>query len=328
MKRSFCYFLIALIYGCSVQQPLHEFDAGRLGQAPDYSNLNAWVAHPDKMDESDRLPRNYTDDAQPLDGVDVFFIYPTLYLKGGEWNADVNDAALNKVINRSTIRHQAGVFGGLAKVYAPLYRQMHIHGYRDSLNGSFAFEVAYKDVEQAFEYYWENYNSGNDVVLVAHSQGTNHAERLLKEKVLKTETMKERLLLAYMVGMPIQDDFSGLPPCKDPEELGCFLSWRAFADGHYPHYPYGSEIQATNPITWRQDTAFSAFEDHKGILFANKRLRAAGKVKARVQDGLLWVAFGKIPFKGLYTKDNYHIADFNLFWLNIRENFMKRMEGR
>ena len=76
MKRAFFYLLMAFVCSCGVQQPLHDFDAGRVGLAPDYSSLNAWVAHPDKMDESDRLPKNYKEGSQPLEGVDVFFVYP------------------------------------------------------------------------------------------------------------------------------------------------------------------------------------------------------------------------------------------------------------
>ena len=36
-----------------------------------------------------------------------------------------------------------------------------------------------------------------------HSQGTNHAERLLKEVILVDEKMFYQLKLAYLLGMPI-----------------------------------------------------------------------------------------------------------------------------
>ena len=33
------------------------------------------------------------------------------------------------------------------------------------------FDVAYKDIENAFKYYLNHYNNGNRIVIAAHSQG-------------------------------------------------------------------------------------------------------------------------------------------------------------
>ena len=128
------------------------------------------------------LPKNYTDTSfKSNPEIDVFFVHPTLYFKGEQWNADIDDKQLNKEIGNSAIKNQASVFLGIANIYAPHYRQMHIQSYYDLENGLQAFEVAYLDVKNAFMYYWENNNNGNKFIIAGHSQGTNHIERLLKE---------------------------------------------------------------------------------------------------------------------------------------------------
>lgn len=326
MKYLLCILSFCVLFSCVSIRPTADFsDTIKEEPLPDYSSLKMWVAHPQKKDESDRYPKNLIEPLpEKASEIDVFFVYPTLYLAGPNWNADVNNKGLNREIEHTTIRHQASVFNGLANIYSPLYRQMHIYGYSDSLNGSKAIRLAYGDVEAAFEYYWKNWNKGKRFVIASHSQGTNHAELLLKEYILKNEEMTEKLELAYLVGMPIEAFSEKLPPCSSPKELDCFLSWRTFSDGHIPSYRYGDDIASVNPITWKSDSDSSSYDAHKGILFKNRKIRFSGYASARVHKGLLWVKFKKLPFEKLYQKDNYHIADYNIFWLNIRENFRER----
>ena len=40
----------------------------------------------------------------------------------------------------------------------------------------------------------------------------------------------------------------------------------------------------------------------------------------------VWIKPIKIPFARFYKMKNYHIADYNLFWLNIRNNLRFRLE--
>ncbi len=101
---------------------------------PDYSNQDHWAALPFKKDMADTIPIKSLTDNQANAQVDVFFIHPTLYLEKVDgrkyiWNADVNDAALNRKVDNSTILNQASVFNGSCKVYAPRYRQAHYYSF-------------------------------------------------------------------------------------------------------------------------------------------------------------------------------------------------------
>ena len=93
-------FLFALSLTACAVRPKGEFDASRIPPVPDYSNLDNWAAHPDKTDPSDRTPMDDIKNGEGDAAVDVLFFYPTTYTGAkryeNQWNADVNDARINK----------------------------------------------------------------------------------------------------------------------------------------------------------------------------------------------------------------------------------------
>ena len=308
--------------------PEHNFDINLSGNTPNYSEIDYWVEHPKKEKHYASLPKNYLDSLDKENpNIDAFFIHPTLYLKGTSWNADINDKKLNKEIGNAAIKNQASVFLGIANIYAPHYRQMHIQSYYDLKNGLQAFEVAYSDVKNAFIYYWENFNKGNKFIIAGHSQGTNHAERLLKEIILKNDSMKNQLLVSYLPGMPIKQFHKDLPPCSSPNQLDCFLSWRSLAEGYFPaDWEVSDSIFCVNPISWKIDSLPSQKKNHLGILFQNHKIHYPNSIEAYTDKGVVWIKPIKIPFARFYKMKNYHIADYNLYWINIRNNLRYRLK--
>jgi len=206
-----------------------------------------------------------------------------------------------------------------------------------------ANDIAYNDVRRAFIEYYNEKNNGKKFILAGHSQGSYHAIRLLNELILKRKDMRENLLLSYLPGMPLEDVFVEINECKSPSEVDCFLSWNTYGKGHIP-YLYNDKIIASNPISFISDSRLSFLDDHKGILFPNvfqlakyklfnfkiKQLKIKKKNSLQVQseNGTLQVKNINlpIPIKKLYEWKDYHIADYNLFWLNIRENLRLRLE--
>ena len=54
-------------------------------------------------------------------------------------------------------------------------------------------------------------------------------------------------------------------------------------------------------------------------------------VSAITHGGFLWVSIEHFPRLKLYDKvfkSDYHVMDYNLFWMNIRENFYHRMSTK
>lgn len=299
-------------------------------QAPDYMDLKFWAAHPDKEDPSDQVPVNSL--KKELSDADVFFVYPTIYSKKRKsWNADLSDAKLNRQILKTTIKHQASIFNGAGRVYSPFYRQAHLDVYKTKKGlGKIkeSLDFAYKDVKAAFVHYLENENKGRPIIIAGHSQGTNHAERLLKEFFDK-KAYKNQLVVAYLIGMPIQSNtFKDIPECQIATQTGCFCSWRTFKEGSYPKkYPYSDKIAVTNPLSWETNEVKVSKSRNKGSVLAKFEKGIYPElVSAQVSKGVLWAEKPKFPWSFLLTTDNYHIADLNFYYLAVRENAILRAQ--
>ena len=299
----------------------------------DYSNLNYWAASPFKYDNSDNIPKDLKDKTRDS-LADVFFIYPTTYTDSkmpDGWNAEINDPAINRKTDNTTILYQASVFNKYCRVFSPRYRQANIRAFytEEKDSAKTAFDTAYKDVKDAFEYYLKYFNQGRPIIIASHSQGTLYAGRLLKE-FFENRPLKKQLVCAYLVGLPVFTNyFSDLKPCSDSTATGCFVSWRTFEDGYISSSIRNEKLKAfvTNPLTWTMDTAFASADLNKGGILRNFNKVIPGLVHAQVHDNILWV--NKPEFFGdfLLKTKNFHIADYNLFYRNIRENVGVRIKS-
>lgn len=330
--------LLALLsIGCQTKKaPQQSFDKVSCPDAPDYSDMANWAAHPEKEDPADKLPGEKSEEAnfknaQDKAEADVFFIHPTIFFSKKAWNGDVHDDKLNKQTETTTIRHQASIFNGIGRVYAPRYRQMTYGGFLVDETGAAsakkAIDLAYRDVKEAFDYFLEHENKGRPLIIAAHSQGSVHAIRLIRDEI-EGKPLMDRVVVAYLAGWPVkQDTFSVMPPCSSPDQTGCFASWYSFEAGHEPENPgFYRDAVCVNPITWRMDTVPSQIKDHQGVVMANYKKFFPQKLTAQVHDNVLWVTRPDVPGTWVISGHNFHIADFNLFWGNVRANAEKRVE--
>lgn len=332
---------LLLVVFCSFSQKPRKFkttygrdDLELVPQAPDYANMKYWIAHPDQDDMADLVPgKGEIKEYQDSSDVDVFFIYPTIYTKKQDkehpWFADVNDEKLNKNIATSTIKYQATVFNGSGKIYSPLYRQAHIGIYyaKNLPLKVEALDFAYQDVKKAFEYYLENWNNGRPIIIASHSQGTNHAVTLLRD-FFEEKPLMEKLVAAYIVGMPLdKKTFSYLPVCDDARDTGCWLTWNTYAKDYYPpdHDFWYADALNVNPLSWSTDETHVSWGENRGGVLKNYKKLRPGISDAQNKDGMLWIS--KLRFFGsfLINWDRYHIVDYNLFYMNIRENVEERV---
>ena len=315
-------------------------DAGRpspriepLPYPPNYSREAVWAALPWREDAADFLPKG----RRVADGpgtADVFFIHPTMYDEGQAWNAGVFDADINEQVDGWPIRHQASVFNGAGRVFAPRYRQAHIRVFsmKDSLSQA-ALDVAYSDVRDAFVHFLRHWDEGRPLIIAAHSQGSWHARRLLRQ-FFDGEPLQERLVAAYIPGMDIYpSDFQSIAPCQTAVDQQCYCSWMSYGTGHLPPWlGYKAEApSAIHPILWTTATALTNERDaHRGALRESFRLKNPRSMTVQVRpEGVLWVDQPHIPLVGKWLhRDNWHVGDYNLFWHNIRTNVHDRLDAR
>lgn len=302
---------------------------------PNYALQENWASLPEKNDPADQVPLKSTyQNAQAQAKVDVFFVHPTIYTQKpqgpSDWNADVSDASMNKMVDESTILNQASVFNGSCRIYAPRYRQAHYHAFvtKNLTDKVKSLELAYADVKAAFEYYLQNYNQGRPIVIASHSQGTVHAKRLLKE-FFDQKPLQKQLVAAYLVGIATQPDtFGSIKACENGSQTGCFVSWNTYARDYFPSwYKDGLNTSvSTNPLTWRLDEEFAPRTLSKGGV-GLKFTFMPEAVDAQNHAGMLWINKPYVKGRWLLKTKIWHRADYNLFYGNIRENVKNRIDN-
>lgn len=326
--------------------PKGEFVAPPPSTGPDYANNANWIAKPGlRNDPSWWRP---TDEPRPLvpKGAHAFYIHPTTYLKRDRWNALLDD---REGRDRAAlfVQSQASAFADVATVWAPRYRQAAYGAFLlDNEDARAALDLAYADLERAFDHFLAGIPPGEPIVLAGHSQGALHLTRLIRERVAG-KPLRERIVAAYVVGWPLSVTADlpalGLPPCLAPDQEGCILSWMSFAEPANPELVITSyegsagltgakrereDILCVNPLTGTQDGAASPAAN-RGTLVPSADLRSAtlvpGRVGARCDKGLLLLE-GAIPPLGPFVLpgNNYHVYDYALFWDAVRADAVRR----
>jgi hypothetical protein len=329
--------------------PRAEFTPQPALAASVYEEPAMWIARPDLgADDAVRwLPEGFSgEDAVGLNAA-VFFIHPTSYLGTEHWNAPLDHPEARA---RATlfVRGLASPFNRVEQVLAPRYRQAAFGAFLSHKpEARRALDIAYGDVEQAFDHFISKIDPGTAIVIAGHSQGALLAMRLLKERVAG-RPLARQIAAAYIIGWPVSVAHDlpemGLPACDEPEQTGCVVSWASYAEPAEPAefdpaIPAATALNGkprmeaaplcTNPLTGTLGGEAAAESNH-GTLVPNDDLTGgelvAGLVPARCDErGLLLI--GPPPKLGRYVLpgNNYHVYDIPLFWMNLREDFSRRV---
>ena len=318
------FLFMAFCYSCKTKYRIEDFEQNSVPLAPDYSKESAWAVLPNSAEEE--VYSAFFNSSASLEA-DVFYVYPTLLLdtKDVRWNAPIDDQVQRDKIINSAVKYQASAFAASGKMYVPVYRQAHIKSYSlYDKGGKEAFEIAYVDVKNAFEYYLKNYNKGRPIIIASHSQGTNHATQLLKD-FFDDKPLQKKLIAAYIPGMGIKpNEFKTIRPMVQPSQTGGFVSWNTRKTNSYPEKKekYKGAV-VTNPITWDERKS-TAFHQHKGFLYSNDKMYDKA-LTIQITNGMVWSTNPKFPGRFFMSfMKNYHIGDINLFWQDIKENAVLR----
>ena len=302
-------------------------DVGEVPSAPDYSNFRNWASHPFKHDIGDSIPeplrKNYSYDST----IDVFFIHPTTYLQkvNNQMNADVNNETLNKRTDTRTILNQATAFNEF-RLFAPRYRQANYSVYLSFMGGyQPVFDTAYTDIKKAFQYYLDHWNKGRPFFIASHSQGTQHAVKLICELIEGTE-LEKKLVAAYIIGMPpVNSPKLETPVCKDSTQTGCYVAWNTFTDDYTPRLNFGIiNLQTVNPLTWTTTDIKGTIKMHKGAVVNDFNSVKPHVLSAQIKSGKLTVTSEPESIEVPDRLENLHVLDINLFYLDIRDNLKTR----
>jgi hypothetical protein len=310
------------------------FDAAVHPAAPDYARPRDWTVW------------RGGDAGAP---VDLFFIQPTTFVSQ-RWNQDPGDVATNRLTQLGVVERQLNAFDTCCRIYAPRYRQASTRAFTEMAgDGAKAYALAYQDVRHAFRWYMAHENRGRPFLIVAHSQGTLHAMRLLEQEI-DGKPAARHLVAVYAPGLGIPIGTFGtalkiVSPCDTPTRTRCLASWNSFtpdADtaafvkrstaayvGQHGEGP-GAELLCINPLTFASGRPQATAKDDLGALLTPPGDTAGPSLTpsaagATCRDGVLrvdaTVALHPLPGGSL------HFYDIPLFWANIRDNASRRIRA-
>ena len=333
-------------------RPQHGFDMKYKVPPPDYASASSWAALPGEPSLADDVPQGVAPPpANPP--VDVFFIHPTGYMHGADWNSPLDPNSKTEENTKWMMANQASVFNGCCAVYAPRYREASIFRYLGNPPADVAqktMDLAYSDVDRAFSYFLAHYSRGRPFIIASHSQGSHHAIRLIAARIDGTP-LASRMVAAYILGGGIADaDVAKLKTvhvCVSATDIHCIVHWMTFGDGATLANIAPGRKLCINPLTWQRDGARAPAALHKGAVPPSGRFQidlirpdtARGIdfaplgaplphwTWAECRNGLLFVAdqssngFGRLDMGGR----NYHGLDYPLFAMDLRQNAQARV---
>lgn len=322
--------------------PKTPFQTYRPPPTPDYGSPVAWALLPSHVASSDG-------------GVDVFFVHPTTYDGGRDWNASVSDtgpaaAELARVI----LPNYAGPFARVGRVFAPRYRQASLYAtqltLRDDAREARVF--AYRDVRAAFNAYLSRWSGGRPFILVGVEQGGQLAARLSRE-VRADPALSRRFVAAYLievVGLAGRDP----PPCAGRSAFGCRVGYVSAAEGDFTAKTrlldraqvwnsddtgledlHGRPDGCVNPLTGSADAPAAPAKANLGSANATglewgvRPALLMHQAAARCEGGILRVSAQRSPDlkrSGSWT-DRLKVRPFNLFWGNLEADALTRRDA-
>jgi hypothetical protein len=302
---------------------------------------------------ADTVPKGATPDRTSAPMADVFFVHPTTYMGNDAWNARFDaDGFTGQQLNEIVLGYQTSLFNACCRMFAPRYRQATISAFLRPSNDSFkAYDLAYSDVLQAFETYLQQENNGRPFVLASHSQGSLHATRLIQERIVTDPAVRRRLVVAYVVGASLPETFdTKLPVCEAATQIGCLVDWNSASSltllalgrglmvswhqGKYQSVRLNRWI-CVNPLTWDRGSNSPASRNRGALPFAGlgKPVPALRNsvTGARCARGRLIISIPRAQRDGfsdtLTRLGSYHNLDYALFYNNVRQNAVDRVNA-
>lgn len=310
--------------------------------APEYARRSAW----------DQLPAS----ADARATADVFFIHPTTYDGGKDWNGPIGDQDAAAMYANVVAPNYTAPFAAVGRVFAPRYRQASLYTsltvFDDAIE---AREFAYGDVRRAFDYFIAHANAGRPYLIVGVEQGGQLAARLLDEAIAPDPALRRRLVAAYLIETVTPASNYGpaspVPACRRRDEAECVVAFISARVGDFPRVINilsrskvwngsgrlvnltGTPILCVNPLLGAASTAFAPARLNLGAANASGLEWGARpgfmvrQVGTQCQGGILRVTRPRssslLPH-GSWV-ERLRVAPYNLFWADLEADSLARL---
>lgn len=279
--------------------------------APDYGQDSNWLCLPGREDAcgapvatADLNPDGYGPVVQNRPAanapIDCFFVYPTVS----------RDAGLNSDMDGQEERFATTIlfarFASLCRPFAPMYRSVTNAGIAAFALGqdvlpNLAF--AYEDVRSAWRQFLADRNNGRPFVLIGHSQGSIHLQRLIREEI-EGKPIARQMVSAIIpgwnvevpVGRSVGGTFRSTPVCTRIGQTGCIVSYVSFRAESPPPATgglfgraarEGMTVACTNPVT---------------LAGGRSPLESYWFAQSVASNGVIWSTTGSPPAPFLHTR--------------------------
>lgn len=315
-----CTLILVLGFsGPSGADPNHTFDLNLVPATPDYSSQDSWAVLPEDS-------RSYP--------VDIFFVHPTTYRGDDNWNQSLEGEAADPEV-KELMMSQAGVFSSSACLVAPYYRQANLavlHTPEDSPERQ-SLDLAYTDVEAAFNAYMAHWNKGRPFILAGHSQGSEHLLHLM-ERRFGDPDLRKKLVAAYIIGWSVtEDDLARYPHLKMAEthdQTGCIISYNT--QGLNADYSIVREgAVAVNPLTMKITDEPAKADRNLGAVFFTETglMDIPHYTGGQTVNGAFVISTPSNieDLDAMSIPGFYHPYDYTFFYRNLRRNAELRVNS-
>lgn len=323
------------------QDPGEPFQTYTPPAGVDYAEAGAWYA-----------TGTFSDHDEPA----VFFVHPTTYSGGANWNAQLDKASANRAVTEIAMPNYAAPFARSGVLFAPRYRQAALYAFMNNREDSVQARLfAYQDIERAFDSFLERIGTDRPIILAGVGQGGFHTLGLLLNRVSVAPALRDRLVAAYIIDTPVPLDLfaealAATPPCETPEDVRCVygyayarpdeddririltertMSWTPQRDLAFVE---GRGLLCVNPILGTRSSEYASARQHRGGVAAEglppdtTPAPIPGQTGAQCADGILFV--DEPRHRDLQRPhrlaEDFREPPFNLFYEDLRIDVAQR----
>lgn len=297
----------------------------------------------DIADYSDKSNWAYFENDVSAKTADVFFVCPTVYFGSEDSYNMALDDEKTKENFLGAVNMEKGIYDADSRFFAPYYRQAGLNVYSMEISEREDYlELAFDDVKDSFEYYYENCNDNRPIILAGFSQGADMCIRLFKE-CFRNESRQNQLVACYAIGWSItEEEIEEYPQLKFAEgesDTGVIIAFNSEAesiDGSLM-IPEGTKTLAINPLNWKTDSTFADKSLNLGACFTDYDGNITKEVNnltgAYIDDvrGALKVTdviYEEYPAGlDIFEDGIYHLYDYQFFYRNLQDNVQTRIDA-
>ncbi len=328
-KRLFCLLLAVVLSLSTVlgyaEEDVFVISAPIATDGTDYSDLSNWAM----WNEGENKP------------ADLFFVCPTVDMgKSGNYNADIGNEKYRESFV-GAINMELGIYGDVATVYAPYYRQATFPVYSLSAEEQETYlGLAYEDVKRAFLHYADRADASKPLILAGFSQGADLVIRLLKD-LFDEPKYQNRLVAAYCIGWKLTEaevrEYPHLKPAMGETDTGVIVAFNSEDKGISESLIVGKEEKtySINPLNWKTTSEKAdkslnlgaCFADYSGVIEEEIPNLTGAYIDAK--RGTLKVTdIAPKDYPGKLFEDGiYHLYDYQFFYRNLQANVAKRVSA-